>query len=201
MHSRLLRDRLELTSQLAAEATKFRRAFQESPQEAWQSRLTYKSICFNLRMEGDSPVFLLSHETNPDKVTATFSSPQKAARAAVEYHRTHILSRPRYEIERQPFIGWEYELGFESDSPEEIVKAFRASTPAFEGGDLIIWDRHEHACAAYLHWKPEFDSYGELISRSSRQVYLDQEIAAAAQRLDQWEAQRECVSISRRMGL
>ncbi len=201
MHSRLLRDRLELTRRLAAEAIQARSAFRESPTEHWESRLAYKSASLAVEIEGGRPVFRLLKEAFPNEVAATFSSPQEAAKAAVEYHRVDNLSGPRYEVLRQPLFGVEYERDFAADSPEEAVEGFRDSMPAFDGGGLIIWDRHEHACAAYLHWTPSYDPYGEVISRSSQRLYLNQEIAQAAQRLDQREAQREHLNAGIKAGV
>lgn len=200
MHSRLLRDRLELTRRLAAEAIQARSAFRESPTEHWESRLAYKSASLAVEIEGGRPVFRLLKEAFPNEVAATFSSPQEAAKAAVEYHRVDNLSGPRYEVLRQPLFGVEYERDFAADSPEEAVEGFRDSMPAFDGGGLIIWDQHEYTLAAYLDWTCTRD-HGEAVAWSSRQVYPDQELAAAAQRLDQRKTQRERISAGRTLGL
>lgn len=216
MHSRLLRDRLELTQKLTAQADWFRREFQDAlaanhhvaasvsvgDRLQWEAAGTrYNDQYIGVGFGGSSPVFGLFHEPNEERPAAIFASAPEAAKAAVEYHRTQILSRPRYEIERQPFIGWEYESGFESNSPEEIVEAFRASEAAFQGGALIVWDRHDHALAAYLHWKPRYDSYGEVISRSSRRVYLDRALGAAAEQSEQRQTQREHLTAGIKAGV
>lgn len=214
MNAALLRDQLELTGKLTVAAARLRREDWDFPavdrlaaevlsnvRESWGAGAAYKGQYVGVRLMNGNPQFGLFHEPDQERLTEIVSSAQEAAKAIIAYHRTHILSRPRYEIERQPFIGWEYEPVFETDSSEEAVEEFRASAPTFEGGDLRIWDRHEDARAAYLLWTPKFDPYGELISQSSRPVYLDQEIAAAAQRLDQREAQRERISVDRKMSL
>jgi hypothetical protein len=207
-----VREQLELAAKLAGMATHLHvdyRAMQatgrldagslDNFKYQWSGRLPYKGVYLGTKLEDENPIFGLFHHFDQDKPSETFSTPQHAVKAAVEFHRTHHLSQPRYEIQYTPIDKDEHVVLFRTNSPDEAVEAFCATNP-LEGGALVIWDYHEMRTAARVKRTVECDQE-EIVDISVIREYLDDALAAITERREKRELARENVAASIKMPL
>lgn len=65
----------------------------------------------------------------------------------------------RYHICRQTHTG-SYTVSFETDSAVEAVDAFLDQSPAFEGGEVHLWNHSEQRISAFVTWCTEKTEFG-----------------------------------------
>lgn len=65
----------------------------------------------------------------------------------------------RYQIYRQTRTGT-YPVEFKTDSAAEAVGAFLNMSPAFEGGELRLWNNREQRVDASVEWRTEKTDFG-----------------------------------------
>src|SRR4051812_7353170 len=65
----------------------------------------------------------------------------------------------RYQIYRQTHSG-SYTVPFKTDSAVEAVECFLNQPPAFEGGELRIWNHREQRVSAFVTWSTERTEFG-----------------------------------------
>ena len=66
---------------------------------------------------------------------------------------------PRFQIYRQTHTGT-YTVSFKTDSASEAVESFLNQSPAFEGGELRIWNHREQRVSASVEWNIEKTDFG-----------------------------------------
>lgn len=81
------------------------------------------------------------------------------------------IKRRRFQIYRQGHAG-NYSPGFSTDSAIEAVKAFLAANPAFEGGDMHLWNHREQRVCASVEWNVCKSEFGPAIRRRMN-VFFD----------------------------
>ena len=93
----------------------------------------------------------------------------------------------RYQIYRQTHTG-SYTVAFKTDSAVEAVECFLNQSPAFEGGELRIWNHREQRVSASVEWSMEKTDFGfpvfnrtnvfhdRLLGLIARQVQVREEI-------------------------
>lgn len=104
----------------------------------------------------------------------------------------------RYQIFRQAKNGCHFNFGSSIASPEEAVEIFLDTAPAFEGGDLRLWDHREQRTVASAEWLVEITRFGFPV-RTRANVFHDDAIAQIAQRVIEREAYFQ--SVAQRMNL
>ena len=99
----------------------------------------------------------------------------------------------RYQVYRQTHTGT-YAAVFKTDSATEVVEAFLHQAPAFEGGELRIWNHQEQSLSASVKWRAETTDFGfpvfnrtnvfqdRLLGLIARQMQVREEIRAEIQR-------------------
>src|SRR4051812_14840740 len=88
---------------------------------------------------------------------------------------------PRFQIYRQTRAGT-YMFEFKTDSAIEAVEAFLNQTPAFEGGELRIWNRREQRVSASVKWRLEKTDIGfPVLIRTN--VFHERLLGAIAQQI------------------
>ena len=118
------------------------------------------------------------------------------ALASDSLHRTPH----RYQIYRQAKNGLHYNHGPIVDSPEQAVAAFLHTAPAFEGGDVRLWDHHEQRSVASADWNVETTRMGFAVRHRVNQ-FEDEAVAALAQRITEREqlersiTERACMAV------
>lgn len=65
----------------------------------------------------------------------------------------------RYHIYRQTHAG-SYTVPFKTDSAVEAVEAFLNQSPAFEGGEVRLWNHPEQRISAFVTWSTEKTEFG-----------------------------------------
>jgi hypothetical protein len=95
-------------------------------------------------------------------------------------------TQPRYEVYRQNRAG-SFVRTFESSRPLDAMLAFMDTTPAFEGGEVRIWDRHQERLLAAAEWTIEQTGMGFYV-RTRKNVFHDDEAASLARLVAQREA-------------
>ena len=65
----------------------------------------------------------------------------------------------RYYIYRQTHTG-NYTVPFKTDSAVEAVEAFLNQSPAFEGGEVRLWNHAEQRISAFVTWSTEKTEFG-----------------------------------------
>ena len=83
-------------------------------------------------------------------------------------------------------------------SGEEAVALFLNTAPAFEGGDVRVWDHREMRAVASAEWKVETTRMGFLV-RTRSNVFHDEPLAAIAQNIAQREALARTVAMELRV--
>ena len=104
---------------------------------------------------------------------------------------------PRFQIYRQTRAGI-YMFEFKTDSAIEAVEAFLNQSPAFEGGELRIWNRREQRVSASVEWTMEETDFGfPVLNRTN--VFHDRLLGMIARQIQMREEIREEVQHSVRM--
>lgn len=104
----------------------------------------------------------------------------------IEASAAVTTEQPRYEVYRQNRAG-NFALTFETSRPLDAMLAFMDTAPAFEGGDVRIWDRHEERLIATAEWTVERTGMGFYV-RTRKNVFHDNDAAALARLVAQREA-------------
>jgi len=66
---------------------------------------------------------------------------------------------PRFQIYRQTHTGT-YTASFKTDSAAQTVELCLNQSPAFEGGELRIWNHREQCVSASVEWSMEKTDFG-----------------------------------------
>lgn len=81
-------------------------------------------------------------------------------------HETSTITGPdaeasvaRYQIHRQNRTGL-FLPGFRTDSAPEVVEAFLNQAPAFDGGEVRLFDHREQRMVAAVEWRTEKTDFG-----------------------------------------
>lgn len=81
-------------------------------------------------------------------------------------HETSAITGPdteasvaRYQIHRQNRTGL-FLPGFRTDSAPEAVEAFLNQAPAFDGGEVRLFDHREQRMVASVEWRTEKTDFG-----------------------------------------
>lgn len=104
----------------------------------------------------------------------------------IEASTAVATEQPRYGVYRQTRAG-SFVRTFETSRPLDAMLAFMDTTPAFEGGDVRIWDRHEQRLLAAAEWMVERTGMGFYV-RTRKNVFLDADAAALGRLVAQREA-------------
>ncbi len=104
----------------------------------------------------------------------------------IEASTAVAIDQPRYEVYRQNRAG-NFVRTFESSRPLDAMLAFLDTTPAFEGGEVRIWDRQQEQLLAAAEWTVERTGMGFYV-RTRKNVFHDDEAAALARLVAQREA-------------
>lgn len=103
----------------------------------------------------------------------------------------------RYQIYRQTRSGT-YTGEFKTDSPACAVEAFRNQSPAFEGGEIRIWNHREQRVGASVQWSMEKTDFGFPVFNRTN-VFHDRLLGLVDRQLQVREEIREEVQHSVRM--
>jgi len=105
---------------------------------------------------------------------------------------------PRFQIYRQTRTG-AYTTEFRTDSAAEAVEAFLNHSPAFEGGELRIWNHREQHVSASVEWSTEKTDFGFPVFNRTN-VFHDRLLGVIARQVQMREEIREeiqqCVRMS-----
>jgi hypothetical protein len=104
----------------------------------------------------------------------------------------------RYQIYRQARNGLYHNHGSIIDSPEDAVALFLQTSPAFEGGGLRLWDRHDQRHVASADWHLESTRMGFSVRLRSN-VFHDPALAEIAERIAEREAIEQSITSHIRM--
>lgn len=94
----------------------------------------------------------------------------------------------RYQIYQQTRSGV-FTPGFKSDSANEVVEAFLKQAPAFEGGDLRIWNHRVQEMSASVAWRTEKSEFGFPVHHRTN-LFHDRLLGVVARQLQEREAIR-----------
>ncbi len=103
----------------------------------------------------------------------------------------------RYQIYRQTRTGT-YTVEFKTDSAAVAVEAFLNQSPAFEGGELRIWNDREQRVSASVEWSPEKTDFGFPVFNRTN-VFHDRLLGLIARQMQVREEIREELQHSVRM--
>lgn len=92
----------------------------------------------------------------------------------------------RFQIYRQTHTGI-YAVSFKTDSAVEAVEAFLNQSPAFEGGELRLWDHREQGLSASVEWRMEKPDFGFLVFNRTN-VFQDRLLSLIARQI--WGGKR-----------
>lgn len=120
-------------------------------------------------------------------------------------HTNHIASPTsaetatvsRYQVYRQTHKGT-YTVEFTTDSAADAVGAFLNQSPAFEGGELRLWDHREERVSASVEWRTEKTDFGFPVFNRTN-VFHDRLLGLIARQTQVREEIREEVQHSVRM--
>jgi hypothetical protein len=98
---------------------------------------------------------------------------------------------PRFRIYRQGQAG-NHHPEISTNSAEEAVEVFLAESPAFEGGDLHIWNTREQRPSASVQWVSEKTDLMFPVRRRLN-VFHDPVMAVIARQLLEQQAMREAI--------
>ncbi len=102
-----------------------------------------------------------------------------------------------FQIYRQTHTGT-YTVSFKTDSAVEAVEAFLNQSPAFEGGELRIWNHREQRVSASVEWNMEKTDFGFPVFNRTN-VFHDRLLGVIALRIQMREEIREEIQHSARM--
>ena len=95
----------------------------------------------------------------------------------------------RYQIYRQTRTGT-YTVEFKTDSAAVAVEAFLNQSPAFEGGELRLWNDREQRVSASVEWSTEKTDFGfPVLDRTN--VFHDRLLGLIVRQVQMREAIRE----------
>lgn len=127
-------------------------------------------------------------KTNPMKNT---SNPKHTVPA------TGAETESRYQIYQQTRTGT-YNVTFKTDLAAEVVEAFLSQSPAFEGGELRIWNQREQRVSAAVQWSMEKTEFGFPVFNRTN-VFHDRLLDLLARQMQVREEIREEIQHSARM--
>ena len=104
---------------------------------------------------------------------------------------------PRVQIYRQTRTG-AYTAEFKTASAAEAVEAFLDHSPAFEGGELRIWNDREQRVSASVEWSTEKTDFGFPVFNRTN-VFHDRLLRVIARQMQMREEIREEIQHSVRM--
>jgi hypothetical protein len=104
---------------------------------------------------------------------------------------------PWFQIYRQTRTG-AYTAEFKTDSSAEAVGAFLNYSPAFEGGELRIWNHREQRVSASVKWSMEKTDFGFPVFNRTN-VFHDRLLGVIARQMQVREEIREEIQHSVRM--
>lgn len=114
-----------------------------------------------------------------------------APQPAASRHETQPAHAPRYQIYRQGRAG-NFMAELKTDSPTEAVEMFAIMSPAFDGGEIRIWDHHEQRICASVEWHPESTPFGFAV-RTRRNIFQNPMLAVLARQISERETMRESI--------
>jgi hypothetical protein len=97
----------------------------------------------------------------------------------------------RFHVYQQTREGT-YTPAFRTDSAVEAIGAFLRQMPAFEGGEIRLWDHREQHLSAWVKWVPRSGDLG-VHSCSRLNVFQDRLLAVIAGHAEISETIREDV--------
>lgn len=103
----------------------------------------------------------------------------------------------RYHIYRQTLTG-SYTVPFKTDSAVEAVEAFLNQTPAFEGGEVRLWNHPEQRVSAFVTWSTEKTDFGFTVFNRTN-VFNERLLGLIARQMQVREEMREEIQHSVRM--
>lgn len=106
---------------------------------------------------------------------------------------------PRYQIFRQARAG-NYMAEVKTDSPTEAVAMFAIMSPAYDGGDIRLWDNREQRVAASVEWHRQHTEFGFQVPQRTN-VFHDRMLGILARQLAEKEALRVEVRNEIAMGI
>jgi hypothetical protein len=110
---------------------------------------------------------------------------------------TGSVTAGRYQVYCQTHIGT-YTAEFKTDSAADAVQAFLHLSPAFEGGELRLWDHVEGRLGASVEWRKEKTDFGFTVSNRTN-VFQDRLLGLMARQMQVREEIREEIQHSVRM--
>ena len=124
----------------------------------------------------------ISERMTPMKITpaqSSLASPMTAGAATVT----------GYQIYRQTRAGI-FVSCFKSDSPAIAVEAFLRQSPAFDGGEIRLWNHRQQRLSATIKWTHVGTSFGFHV-RQRVNVFYDRRLAELAREIQMREFLRE----------
>ena len=83
-----------------------------------------------------------------------------------------------------------YTVEFRTDSASEAVEAFLSQSPAFEGGELRLWNQREQRVSASLQWSLEKTDFSFPVFNRTN-VFHDRLLGVIARQMQVREEIRE----------
>ena len=130
-------------------------------------------------MTGDN---WLSERMTPMKLTP-------AQRSLTSSMATGSTAATGYQIYRQTRAGI-FVPCFQSDSPAIAVEAFLRQSPAFDGGEVRLWNHRQQRLSAVVNWTLETTTFGFQV-RQRVNVFYDRRLAELAREIQMREFLRE----------
>ena len=103
----------------------------------------------------------------------------------------------RYQIFRETRTGT-YPVEFKANSAAVAVEAFLNQSPAFEGGELRLWNDREQRVSASVEWSTEKTDFGFPVFNRTN-VFHDRLLGLIARQMQVREEIREEIQHSVRM--
>ena len=110
---------------------------------------------------------------------------------AAIHPETQPVHVPRFQIYRQSRAG-NFMAELKTDSPTEAVEMFAIMSPAFDGGEIRIWDNCEQRVCASVEWRPEPTAFGFAV-RTRQNVFQNPMLAVLARQISDRESMRESI--------
>ena len=103
----------------------------------------------------------------------------------------------RYHLYRQTHTGG-YTVPFKTDSAVEAVEAFLNQSPAFERGEVRLWNHAELRISSFVTWSTEKTEFGFPVFNRTN-VFNERLLGLIAQQMQAREEMREEIQHSARM--
>lgn len=110
---------------------------------------------------------------------------------AATHPETQPVHVPRFQIYRQSRAG-NFMAELKTDSPTEAVEMFAIMSPAFDGGEIRIWDNREQRVCAAVEWQREDTAFGFSV-RHRHNVFHNPMLAVLARQQAERETFRESI--------